>query len=749
MSRDIKKIISQMTLEEKASLCSGASFWDTKPVERLGIPSVMVSDGPHGLRKMNKDGTTLSTVCFPAACATASSFDTDLIEEMGSALGQQCRANNVSILLGPAMNIKRSPLCGRNFEYYSEDPYLSGKIASAEIKGIQKWNVGTSVKHFAANNQEYFRMSVSSQLDERTFREIYLSGFEIAVKESQPKTMMCSYNKINGTYSAENKKLLTDILRDEWGFKGYVMTDWGAVADRAKGIAAGLDLEMPASGGVNDAKIVEAVKAGTLDEKLLDKAVENMLNVLFDYVDNPHDDAVFDNERDHKKAVKVESECAVLLENNGILPLKKDAKILYVGEYAKVPRYQGGGSSHINSCKVTSAFDTATEKGRSVSYAKGFPGDRDLYDESEARAAVEKAKSADVVVVFAGLPDIIESEGFDRKNMNLPECQNRLIEEILKVNKNVVVVLHNGAPVLLPWRKDVGAVLEMYLGGQGVGEATDMLLYGDANPCGHLPETFPLRDEDTPCYLTYGGDGITTEYSEGVFVGYRYYEKKNMDVAYAFGHGLSYTTFEITGMKLSSAELKEGGKITAAVDVKNTGKVAGKEVVQFYVADRTKTYGRPIKELKGFKKIYLEPGETKSVSVELDSRSLSYYETKINGWYAKSGEYEILAGNSSDNIQTSAKLNYTASRYLPMTIENDTTFSALLNDPRTAPVFKAYLAEHDKGSDDTVVGDMGAAAKEMADAMFQGFPLKSLFSFGMGTREDAEKLIANLKKAVE
>ena len=749
MSRDIKKIISQMTLEEKASLCSGASFWDTKPVERLGIPSVMVSDGPHGLRKMNKDGTTLSTVCFPAACATASSFDTDLIEEMGSALGQQCRANNVSILLGPAMNIKRSPLCGRNFEYYSEDPYLSGKIASAEIKGIQKWNVGTSVKHFAANNQEYFRMSVSSQLDERTFREIYLSGFEIAVKESQPKTMMCSYNKINGTYSAENKKLLTDILRDEWGFKGYVMTDWGAVADRAKGIEAGLDLEMPASGGVNDAKIVEAVKAGRLDEKLVDKAVENMLKVLFDYVDNPHDDAVFDNERDHKKAVQIESECAVLLENNGILPLKKDAKVLYVGEYAKSPRYQGGGSSHINSCKVTSAFDTATEKGRSVSYAKGFPGDRDLYDESEARAAVEKAKSADVVVVFAGLPDIIESEGFDRKNMNLPECQNRLIEEILKVNKNVVVVLHNGAPVLLPWRKDVGAVLEMYLGAQGGGEAADMHLYGDANPCGHLPETFPLRDEDTPCYLTYGGDGITTEYSEGVFVGYRYYEKKNMDVAYAFGHGLSYTTFEITGMKLSSAELKEGGKITAAVDVKNTGKVAGKEVVQFYVADRTKTYGRPIKELKGFKKIYLEPGETKSVSVELDSRSLSYYETKINGWYAKSGEYEILAGNSSDNIQTSAKLNYTASRYLPMTIESDTTFSALLNDPRTAPVFKAYLAEHDKGSDDTVVGDMGAAAKEMADAMFQGFPLKSLFSFGMGTREDAEKLIANLKKAVE
>ncbi|MCI5830264.1 MAG: glycosyl hydrolase, partial [Spirochaetia bacterium] len=320
MSRDIKQLISQMTLEEKASLCSGSSFWDTKAVDRLGIPSVMVSDGPHGLRKMNKDGTTITTVCFPAACATASSFDTELLEEVGDTLGQQCRAQNVSVLLGPAMNIKRSPLCGRNFEYISEDPYLSGKIAAAHIRGVQKWNVGTSVKHFACNNQEYFRMSVSSEIDERTFREIYLTGFEIAVKESKPKTIMASYNQINGVYSTENKRLLTDILRKEWGFDGYVMTDWGAVADRAKGIAAGLDLEMPASGGVNDAKIVEAVKAGTLDEKLLDKAVENMLNVLFDYVDNPHDNAVFDNERDHKKAVQVESECAVLLENNGILP---------------------------------------------------------------------------------------------------------------------------------------------------------------------------------------------------------------------------------------------------------------------------------------------------------------------------------------------------------------------------------------------------------------------------------------------
>ncbi|MDD7460396.1 MAG: glycoside hydrolase family 3 C-terminal domain-containing protein [Treponema sp.] len=749
MSRDIKQLISQMTLEEKASLCSGSSFWDTKAVDRLGIPSVMVSDGPHGLRKMNKDGTTITTVCFPAACATASSFDTELLEEVGDTLGQQCRAQNVSVLLGPAMNIKRSPLCGRNFEYISEDPYLSGKIAAAHIRGVQKWNVGTSVKHFACNNQEYFRMSVSSEIDERTFREIYLTGFEIAVKESKPKTIMASYNQINGVYSTENKRLLTDILRKEWGFDGYVMTDWGAVADRAKGIAAGLDLEMPASGGVNDAKIVEAVKAGTLDEKLLDKAVENMLNVLFDYVDNPHDNAVFDNERDHKKAVQVESECAVLLENNGILPLKKDAKILYVEEFAKVPRFQGGGSSHIISSRVSSAFDAAKEKKRNVEYCKGFPADRDFTDQKEIDAAVEKAKSADVVVVFAGLPDVIESEGFDRKNMNLPECQNKLISEILKVNKNVAVVLHNGAPVVMPWRKDVSAILEMYLGGQGVGEATDMLLYGEANPCGHLAETFPLRVEDTPCYLSFGGDGITTKYNEGIFVGYRYYEKKNIPVAYAFGHGLSYTTFEISNLCLSSASMKEGQTITATVDVKNTGKVAGKEVVQFYVADKTKTFGRPVKELKGFKKVYLEPGETKKVSVELDARSLSYYEVKINDWYAKSGEYEILAGNASDNIRASAKLNYITEHYLPLEIKGDTTFNELFNDERTAPVFRKFLAKYNYSSESMLVGDMGPAGKEMLDSMFISFPLKSLFSFGMGTRKEVEDLIEDLKKAVE
>ncbi len=378
MERDIKKIISEMTLEEKAGMCSGEDFWHLKGVERLGIPAVMVSDGPHGLRKQPNEadhlgiGESIVAVCFPAACATASSFDTELMNEMGKILGEECQAEDLSVLLGPAVNIKRSPLCGRNFEYLSEDPYLAGKMAAAYIRGVQSWDVGTSMKHYAANNQEFNRMSCSSNLSERTFREIYLPAFETAVKEARPKTIMCSYNKINGIYASENRHLLTEILRDEWGFEGYVMTDWGAVADRVKGIVAGLDLEMPGSGGVNDAKIVAAVKDGKLDESLLDKAVENILKVVFSYVDNRHPEAVFDRDADHEKAVAIETECAVLLENNGVLPLSGDKKIVYIGEYAEKPRYQGGGSSHINAGKVASALESAKSKGRRI-LREGLP----------------------------------------------------------------------------------------------------------------------------------------------------------------------------------------------------------------------------------------------------------------------------------------------------------------------------------------------------------------------------------------
>ena len=407
MSRNLKELIRQMTLEEKAGLCSGADFWNTMGIERLGIPSVMMTDGPHGLRKqegaadhlgLNK---SVNAVCFPAACATASSFDVELMERMGQILGDECQAENVSILLGPAVNIKRSPLCGRNFEYMSEDPYLTGKMASAYIRGVQSKGIGTSMKHFAANNQETDRMQISSEVSERAFREIYLPAFEEAVKKAYPKTVMCSYNKINGVFSSENKKLLTDILRDEWGFEGYVVSDWGAVNDRVKGLKAGLDLEMPGSGGYNTRKIIQAVENGELEEEILDRTVERILKVVFSYTDNRKAETVFDREKDHKAAADIETECAVLLENRGVLPLKKEQKVVYIGEFAKKPRYQGGGSSHINTDSVVSALETAVRKGRAVEYVKGFSSERDEMTEEELKQACEAAAGADVVVIFA------------------------------------------------------------------------------------------------------------------------------------------------------------------------------------------------------------------------------------------------------------------------------------------------------------------------------------------------------------
>lgn len=738
MERNIRQIIQEMTLEEKAGMCSGEDFWHTKAVERLGIPAVMVADGPHGLRKQDEGADHLGindsivAVCFPAACATASSFDVELMNEMGQILGEECQAENLSVLLGPAVNIKRSPLCGRNFEYLSEDPYLAGKMAASYIKGVQSKDVGTSMKHYAANNQEYNRMSCSSNLSERTLREIYLPAFEIAVKEAQPKTIMCSYNKINGTYASENHKLLTEILREEWGFEGYVVTDWGAVADRVKGILAGLDLEMPGSGGINDAKIVAAVKDGSLEEEVLNTTVERILKVIYSYVDNRHPEAVFDREADHEKAVKIETESAVLLENKGILPLKTDAKVAYIGEYAAKPRYQGGGSSHINSSKVTSALESAKEKGRSISYVKGFPFDKDEDNETEFAAAVQAAKEADVAVIFAGLPDSIESEGYDRKDMKLPACQDKLIEAVLKVQPNTVVVLHNGSPVEVPWADKVGAILEMYLGGQGVGEATDLLLYGEVNPSGRLAETFPLKVEDNPSYLNFPGDGHHVDYAEGIYVGYRYYDTKKMPVRWAFGHGLSYTTFVYSNLQMPIEVLKDTGEVTITADVTNTGTMAGKEVVQLYVSDKYNTPGRPTKELKGFTKIELQPGETKTVTFTLTARDLSFYHEEMRDWYAPSGNYEVMIGHASDELLLNGVLTFQTEKMVPLYVDGATTIGELLGHPVTAPIIGGALKDimgvlqsfgGEEGSDTLGMG------KEMMEAMMHGMPLKSLASF--------------------
>lgn len=746
MNRNIKALISGMSLEEKAGLCSGLDFWNTKPIEHLGIPSVMMSDGPHGLRKQTGSGdhlgmgASIEAVCFPAACATASSFDTELMRELGKTLGNVCQAENVGVLLGPAVNIKRSPLCGRNFEYISEDPYLTGKMAAAYIQGVQSQGVGTSIKHFAANNQEFCRMSCSSELSERTLREIYLPGFEEAVKSAQPRSVMCSYNKINGTYSSENHRLLTEILRDEWGFEGCVVTDWGAVADRVKGLAAGLDLEMPGGNEANDKRIIKAVKDGILDEATLNSAVERILKTVFAYADNRRANAECFPEADHEKAVQMATECAVLLENNGVLPLKKGTKAAYIGSYAETPRFQGGGSSHINCGKVSSALASANAKGRNVTYVSAFAAERDEMLENGLEQAIAAAKTADVAVIFAGLPDSYESEGFDRAHMRMPECQDALIAAVAAVQPNTVVVLHNGSPVECPWANDVAAVLEMYLGGQGVGEACDRLLWGESNPCGHLAESFPIRLEDNPSYLNYPGDGLAANYAEGIYVGYRYYEAKKMPVRWAFGHGLSYTSFAYDNLRLSSESIDDDSVVSVNVDVKNTGAMAGKEVVQLYVSDLNGTVGRPIKELKGFCKVELKPGQAKTVSMTVSARDLSFYHEKLGDWYAPSGKYRIHIGQASDKILLTCDLNLSTKKLLPMVVTSATTIGELSGDSRTAPVLQQLFGAMGASSGSSL--DFGSVGMSSAmESMAMATPLKTLTNFGIITPEQESEFI--------
>lgn len=710
MAMDLKALVAELTLEEKAGLCSGGDFWHTKAVERLGIPPVMMTDGPHGLRKQADSADNLGinesveAVCFPSAAGIASSFDPEMMYEMGQTLGNECQAEDVSILLGPAVNIKRSPLCGRNFEYFSEDPYLAGEMAQSYINGVQSQNVGTSIKHFAANNQEYKRMVISDVVDERTLREIYLPAFEIAVKKAQPHTVMCSYNKINGTYSAENDWLLNSVLRDEWGFKGYVMTDWGAMTDnRPKALEAGLELEMPACGGINDELIVEAVNAGTLDEKVLDRAVERILAEVYHYVENRKADTVFDRAADHQKAVAIARETQVLLKNNGILPLKKGDSVAFIGAFAKEPRYQGGGSSHINAHKVVGAWESANERGiTGLTYAQGYKVENgDKIDENMLQEAVETARKAAVAVIFAGLPDAFESEGYDRTHLHMPKCQDVLIQEICKVQKNVVVVLHNGSPVEMPWLESVAAVLESYLGGEGIGEAQIDLLYGDYSPSGKLAETFPLKLSDTPCHKNFPGNQMTVEYREGLYVGYRYYDTAQKEVLFPFGYGLTYTTFEYSDLK-TAAKVAEQDGLKLSVKVKNTGSYDAAEIVQVYVAPPKGKVYRPVHELKAFARVFLKAGEEKTVELEACPRAFEYYDVAFGGWRAESGTYTIEVGASSRDIRLTAPVEVASASpdfvaedrsaqlpaYYSGQIEDvpDGQFEALLGHPIPAPV---------------------------------------------------------------
>lgn len=751
---NVEELVSALTLEEKAGLCSGADFWHTKAVERLGIPAIKVSDGPHGLRTQ-KEGSTdpndaIEAVCFPAGCAAAASFDPALTRRMGAALGREARASGVQVLLGPAVNIKRSPLCGRNFEYYSEDPYLAGELAAGFIQGVQSEGVGTSIKHFAANSQETRRLSADSRVDERTLHEIYLPAFETAVKKARPWTVMCSYNRVNGDYASENKLLLTDILRDDWGFDGFVMSDWGAVNDRVKGVAAGLELEMPGSGGVYDRKIIEAVQNGTLDIGVLDKAVARILNIVLRAADLAKLPAVFDHAADHKLAVELAKQSAVLLRNLGALPLHKGQKVAYIGAFADHPRYQGGGSSHVNTTAI-SAMDAAIMNDRSVSYIEGFPADRDQRDEAEFLRAVTAAEAADVAVIFAGLPDSFESEGADRRHMRLPDCQNNLIARVAAVQKNTVVVLHTGSPVECPWADDVSSVLCMYLAGEGVGEAADALLWGDANPCGRLPETWPLRLEDTPCYLDYPGDGVTADYREGVYVGYRWYDARKMPVRWPFGHGLSYTGYVYRNAELSCDTMAADGEVTVRVTVKNSGAMPGAEVVQLYVADATGTPvpgGRVPQALRGFAKVDLQPGEERVVTFTLTPRDLSRYSAEIHDWYAAPGRYEVRIGHSSRDIRSTLPLHYAGAKLLPLTVDETTPLGILLADPRTAPIVRGMLDAQVQAMANG--GGDGLMPPEAMIQMFDGLTLRNMINFGGPQAEERlNAMLAKLKEAVQ
>ena len=733
---DIKKLVGEMTLEEKAGLCSGADFWHTKTVDRLNVPASMVSDGPHGLRKQDEKSDhlgvndSIKAVCFPTACATASSFDRELLTSLGEALGDECQAENVSVILGPAVNIKRSPLCGRNFEYFSEDPYLAAEMAGSHIKGVQSKAVGTSLKHFLANNQEHRRMTSDSVVDERTLREIYLAAFEGAVKTGKPWTVMCSYNKINGTYGSENRRYLTDILRDEWGFDGYVMSDWGAVNDRVAGVIAGLDLEMPSSGGVNDARLVEAVREGRLKEEVLDQAVTRILTIVDRYLKNRKPETVWDKEVHHELARKMEGECAVLLKNQGILPLSDSDEVAFIGYFATHPRYQGGGSSHINSIKVESAVEAARDKG--VIYAQGYEIDGDQGNNTLLEEAVEAAKKVKTAVIFAGLPESFESEGYDRTHMAMPECQNALIEAVAAVQPNTVVVLHNGSPVEMPWIHKVKGVLEAYLGGQAVGGAVVDILYGHVNPSGKLAETFPIKLEDNPSYLYYGGEKDRAEYREGVFVGYRYYDKKKMEVLFPFGHGLSYTTFEYSNMKADKSTMKDDETVTVSLDVTNTGKVKGKEVVQIYVEAPDSHVIRPVRELREFTKVELEPGETKTVAFTLGKRAFSYYHVELKDWFVQTGAYLIHAGSSSRDLRQMISVYVESTVKEPMVYDLNSTIGDILSDPDAAEIITPLIDRYKKGS--ALGNSDGDAAKsaisqQMDDAMFRYMPLRQILSF--------------------
>lgn len=764
-----KDIVSKMTLKERASLCSGKNFWELKEIERLGLKSHMITDGPHGLRKQEGDADHLGinksvpATSFPTAVTTACSFDTDLLYEMGEALGEKCIRENVSVLLGPGINMKRSPLCGRNFEYFSEDPYLTGELGSALVDGIQSKGVGTSLKHYAANNQESGRMVCDSVVDERALREIYLHAFERIVKKSQPWTVMCSYNRLNGIYASEHKWLLTDVLRDEWRFEGLVISDWGATAGAVKGIKAGLNLEMPYSGPENAKRICKAIEKGELTMEELDKCILPVIEMYLKAQQEKTTSTRTEKE-DHDLARKVASQSMVLLKNNDILPFKKDDNVAFIGEMAIKPRYQGAGSSKINPSFLDNAYDEALKEGYKVVYGDGyFLGDKDKNRDKLLEAA-EIARTSEKIVIFVGLPDEYESEGFDRDSLKMTEEHLDLIREVTKVNKNVVVVLQCGSVIELPWKDDVAGILLAYLSGQGGGLATVDLLWGKENPSGKLAETWPVSLESCSSYKYFPGDLKSVEYRESIYIGYRYYDAVGAEVNYPFGYGLSYTTFQYSNLNIRSIG---ENRFEVLIDVENTGHVAGKEVVQLYISKPDSVIFRALRELKGFAKVTLDPGEKKTVTFTLDQDSFRYFNIKAKAFCVEGGKYNICVGKSSRDILLEGIVDVIGDKKeellksdmeflteyinpkIPFTV-SDEQFTRLLGhkppsyDSKSKPIYDASSSIGD--IKDTFVGKIickfinrksdllednaDAGMKKMAEAMITSMPLRAMTMTG-------------------
>ncbi len=735
MEEKIAKLLAQLTVEEKAALSIGANQWQTVAIDRVGLPAITVSDGPHGLRRIADPEAllheSLPATAFPTASALAATWNVELVHALGEALAEECVAQEVDILLGPGNNMKRTPLCGRNFEYFAEDPFLGGELAAAYINGLQSKGVGASLKHFVANNQEQQRFVVDARIDERALRELYLAGFERAVKQSQPWTVMCAYNRLNGPYCSQHARLLTKILREEWGFEGFVVSDWGAVYDRVAALVAGLDLEMPGPQSRRVQEVIAAVEKGTLDEAALDESVARLLRVILRAQETPKGQGNFDVEAHHALARRIAGEAIVLLKNEGaLLPLEAQGSVAVIGEAAQRPYIMGGGSSRVNPTRVEIPFEVlqAQVEGVEFRYAMGYRYEGGL-DEGLLDEAITAAREADVTLIYVSPNPGTESEGYDRTRIELPQEQVALIQAVAAVQPHTVVVAHNGSAIAMSaWIDGVPAVLEAGMMGQAGAGAIADVLFGKMNPSGKLAETYPLRLEDTPAHTNYPGEHNTVRYGEGLFIGYRYYDEVQRGVLFPFGHGLSYTTFAYGEVQLSATDFRDEEGLRVSVDVTNTGDRAGKEIVQLYVHDVESRLRRPYKELKGFAKVALEPGETRTVTFHLDARAFAYYDPAHGAWIRESGTFEILVGSSSAEIHARATARMESTQTLPCVLTEWNTVEEWLADECGAPLLHPLL-EAIRGQ---IQRQFGADAERITERVWQHIqdrPLMSLPAF--------------------